>query len=349
MPFTAQELEHAANAAIAFHKDTPKVVSQTLQDKPLYKAMRSAEKTFPGGKDQITCRVKGIYSTTIQGFSADDTVSYGNPANIKQAVYNWYLVHSGITFTMHELLKSGISIVDSTTGEKTSQASRAEKIMLANLLEDKIEDMNEGTERGMNTMFWLDGTQDAELSPGVTSFIVDDPTADLNVGGLNQVTHSWWRNRSSLTINLGAGPETGAVLNTLQYEVRQLRRYGGLKRSKWLAGSDMMDRIEKELKAQGYYTQTGWANKGRIDGSVSDLAFKGNDIDYDPTLDDLGWSKRLYVLDTDAIKPMVIDGEADKDHAPARPENVYAFFRARTWVGGMTCNRRNSSGVYAFA
>lgn len=349
MPFTAQELEHAANAAIAFHKDTPKVQSQTIQDKPLYAAMRRAEKTFPGGKDQITVRVKGIYTTTIQGFTADDSVSYGNPANIKQAVYNWYLIHSGITFTMHELLKSGISVTDTTTGERTSQASRAEKIMLANLLEDKIEDMNEGTERGMNEMFWLDGTQDAELSPGVTSFVVDDPTADLNIGGLNQVLHTWWRNRASLTINLGSGPETGAVLNTLQYEFRQLRRYGGLKRSIWLAGSDMMDRIEKELKAQGYYTQTGWANKGKIDGSVSDLAFKGNDIMYDPTLDDLGWSKRLYVLDTDAIKPMVIDGEADKDHAPARPENVYAFYRARTWVGGLTCNRRNSSGVYAFA
>lgn len=348
MPFTAQELEHAGNAAIEYHWNTPKVRSQTLQDKPLLNKMMAKSKPFPGGKDNITIRVKGLYSTTIQGFSADETVGYNNPANIKQAVYPWKLIHSGISFTMHELLKSGISVVDSTTGEKTSQASRSEKIMLANLLNDKIEDMVEGTDRGMNTMFWNDGTSDPDLVPGITSFIVDDPTAAATVGGLSQTAHTWWRNRADLTISLGAGPETGAVLNTLQYEFRQLRRYGG-KPDTILAGSDMMDRIEKELKAQGYYTDSGWAKSGRIDGSVTDLAFKNVNIEYDPTLDDLGYSKRAYVIDCKTVHPMHIDGENGKDHNPARPETKYVYYRARTWVGGLVCSQRNANGVYAFA
>ena len=348
MPFTAQELENAANAAIEYHWNTPTVRSQTIQDKPLLAKMTSKTKMFPGGKDNITVRVKGIYSTTIQGFTADETVSYNNPANIKSAVFPWKLIHSGISFTMHELLKSGISITDSTTGENTSQSSKSEKIMLANLLNDKIEDMVEGTDRGMNAMFWGDGTADPDLVPGVTSIVVDDPTAAATVGGLSQVAHPWWRNRANLTISLGAGPETGAVLNTLQYEFRQLRRYGG-KPDTILAGSDMMDRIEKELKAQGYYTDSGWANKGKIDGSVSDLAFKNVMIEYDPTLDDLGYSKRAYVLDMRTLHPMVIDGENGKDHAPARPENKYVYYRARTWVGGLVANQRNANGVYAFA
>lgn len=348
MPFTAQELEHAANAAIEFHWNTPKVRSQTIQDKPLLAKMNGKTKTFPGGKDNITVRVKGLYTTTIQGFTADETVSYANPANIKTATYPWKLIHSGISFTMHELLKSGISITDSTTGENSSQASRAEKVMLANLLDDKIEDMREGTDRGMNEMYWRDGTQDADLVPGVLSFVVDDPTAAATVGGLSQTQHTWWQNRADLTINLGASAATGAVLTKLQNEFRQLRRYGG-KPDTMLAGSDMMDRIEQELKAQGYYTDSGWANKGRIDGSVSDLAFKNVMIEYDPTLDDLGYSKRLYVLDSRTIHPMVIDGENGKDHAPARPENKYVYYRARTWVGGLVCNQRNANGVYAFA
>lgn len=348
MPFTAQELEHAANAAIEFHWNTPTVKSQTIQDKPLLGKMMGKVKTFPGGKDNITVRVKGIYTTTIQGFTADEAVSYANPANIKTAVYPWKLVHSGISFTMHELLKSGISITDSTTGEGTSQASRAEKVALANLLNDKIEDMKEGTDRGMNTMFWRDGTQDADLVPGLTSFVVDDPTAPTTVGGLSQVSHPWWRNRASLNITLGASAATGAVLNTLQREMRQLRRFGG-RPDTMLAGSDMMERIEQELKAQGYYTDRGWANIGRIDGSVGDLGFKGVSIEYDPTMDDLGYAKRIYVLDSRSIHPMVIDGENGKDHAPARPENKYVFYRARTWVGGLVCNQRNANGVYGFA
>lgn len=287
MPFTAQEIENAANAVIEYHYKTPQVLSQTLQDKPLLAKMRSSTKTFPGGRDRITFRVKGEYTTNIEGFSGDDSVSYANPANIKEGSVAWYLIHSGISFTMHELLKGGITIADTTTGEKTSTATQAEKIMLANLINDKIEDMVEGTDRGMNAMFWRDGTSDPDLAPGVTYWVVDNPAASAVVGGLSS-SNTWWRNRANLAIALGSGPETGAVLNTLQYEYRQLRRYGGQKKPLWLAGSDMMDRIEKELKAQGYYTDSGWAKSGRIDGSVADLAFKGINIDYDPTLDDLG-------------------------------------------------------------
>lgn len=348
MAFTAGELAHAAAAVIEYHWNTPKVRSQTIQDKPLLAKMEGKSKPFPGGKDTITARVKGVYSSVITGFDSDDEVSYVNPANLLTATAPWKLIHTGISFTMHELLKAGIRITDSTTGEKTSNASRQEKILLANLLTDKIEDMQEGSDRGRNEMYWRDGTQDAKVVPGIKSFVVDDPTATATVLGLPQGTHTWWRNRANLTINLGSGPESGAVLNTLQYEMRQLRRYGG-KPDTMLAGSDMMDRIEKELKAQGYYTDKGWATSGRIDGSVGDLAFKGINIDYDPTLDSLSNAKRLYVLDSRRIYPMHIDGENGKDHTPARPENKYVFYKAKTWVGGLMCDQRNCHGVYAFA
>lgn len=349
MPFTAAEFENIANAAIDYHWNTQNIRSQTIQDKPLLAKMMGKVQTFPGGKENITFRVKGVYTTTIQGFQADDEVSYANPTNIKTGVVPWKLIHSGINFTMDEMLRAGITIADTTTfSGEGSNASRAEKVALVKLLKDKLEDMQEGSDRGLNTMFWLDGTQDSKLVPGLTSYIVDNPTADLNVAGLNQVTHTWWRNRASLSINLGSGPETGAVLNTLQYEMRQLRRYGG-KPDTMLAGSDMLDRIEKELKAKGYYTQNGWAGQGKIDGSVADVAFKGIDIMYDPTMDDLGYSKRLYVIDSRRLYPMSIDGENGKDHSPARPENKYVFYKAKTWVMGLVCDQRNCHGVYAFA
>lgn len=348
MPFTAQELANAANAAIDFHMDRGKVHSQTIQDKPLLAAMRAKTKNFPGGKDNITVRVKGEYSTTIQGFEHDDEVTYGNPANIKEASYPWKLIHSGIKVTTHELLKNGISVVDTNTGENTSRVTNAEAIALANLMEDKTEDMQEGSDRGYNTMFWQDGTQDPKLVPGIKSFIVDTPSAGGVVGGLDPVTYSWWRNRANLTINISGGASTQPVINFLQNEIRQLMRYGGSP-DLWLAGSDMMDQIEKELRANGNYTDTGWAAKGTIDFGMGDLAFKGKRIQYDPTLDDLSEAKRLYAIDTKHIYPMVITGENLKKHAPSRPENKYVFYRAMTWVGGLVCRRRNSSGVYAFA
>lgn len=115
MPFTVQELENITNAALDHHMEKGKVHSQTIQDKPLLRDMRASGKTFAGGKEFLTVRVKGQYTTDIQGFSHDDPVSYGNPANIKTARYPYKLIHSGIQITMDELIRDGITIVDTTT------------------------------------------------------------------------------------------------------------------------------------------------------------------------------------------------------------------------------------------
>lgn len=347
MPFSAQEIENVGQAVLDYHMKTPEVRSQTLQDKPLLKHMRDKEQEFPGGKEEITVRVKGQYTTTIQGFEHDDSVIYRTPANIKTARYPWKLIHSGIQMTMHELLKAGISITDSTTGKGETRHSENEKIVLADLLKDKVEDMVEGTDRGMNEMFWKDGTQDPKVVPGIQSFILDDPTSATVVAGIDQSTNTWWQNRASLNINAGT-PSNQNVVTKLQQEWRQLRRYGG-RPDLVLCGSDFIDAVERELRALGNYTLEGWTSKKNTDASIADISFKGVMFQYDPTLDDMSKSKYCYVLDCRRIFPKVVQGENGKDHRPARPENKYVFYRARTWVGGLVCTQRNAQGVYSIA
>lgn len=344
MPFTAQEIANAANAALDYHLDKGKVHSQSLQTKPLLKALTGKKKTFPGGKENITVRVKGDYTTTIQGFSHDDTVSYANPANIKRAVYPWREIHAGIEVTITELKVDGISVVDSTTSDKTANHSKREATVLANLLDDKIEDMMEGRNRGLNLMAWRDGTQDNKLVPGVKSFVVDDPTAAITVGGIDQGANTWWRNRADLTLTHSSASDQ-MVVQKLRAEYRQLRRYGG-EPDLWLAGSDFLDWLEKELAAKGSYTDTGWAKQGGIDISMADVMFKGKQITYDPTLDDEGESDRLYILDTKAFHPRYMEGEEGKQHTPARPAEKYVMYRAITDTLGIVCRQRNSMGVY---
>ena len=53
-----------------------------------------------------------------------------------------------------------------------------------------------------------------------------------------------------------------------------------------------------------------------------------------------------HLLDTRHIYPMVISGENMKSHAPARPENRYVFYRAKTYAGGLVCDQRNVHGFY---
>ena len=350
MPFTQTELDNIAVAALDFHMQKGTVHKQSIQDKPLLSRLMAKKKTFPGGKDNITLRAKGVYTTTIQGFTHDDTVTYANPANLKEAVFPWKEIHSGISLTLTELKKDGISVVDSATGAKTTQHSQREATALANLLDDKLEDMSEGTNRGMNLMFWRDGSQDAKLVPGIKSFVVDDPTAVTTVGGIPQSTNTWWRNRAGLNIAASVG---GAASQTLILklitEFRQLRRYGG-RPDTALCGSDFLDVLEAEMRAKGIYTQDGWAkNGGKIDVGGADAILKGVTFEYDPTLDDESEAKRCYVLDLKTIFPMVMDGEDNKTHAPARPETKYVIYRAMTWTGGLVCKQRNANGVYSIA
>lgn len=345
MPFTVQELEFATNSAMDYHWNTPEVRAQTLQDRPLLDKMMSKSEAFPGGKEYIDFGVKGDPTTGIQGFEADDTVSYGNPTPGKRGKAPWKLIHAGIKITLHELAKDGISIVDSANGKGERMHSQREKTALANMLKEKLWDMSEGTDRDMNEMFWMDGTSDSKLVPGIRSFVLDDPTTASVVLGIDQSANTWWRNRASLSLNAGT-PANQVVVTKLQQEWRQLRRYGG-RPDLVLAGSDFLDAIEKELRSKGNYTDQGWNSTRATDASIADVSFKGVKFIYDPTLDDMSRAKYCYVLDTRHIKPMHIEGEDWKDHMPARPENKYVIYRAKTWMGGLICDQRNCHGVYS--
>lgn len=343
--FTIGEIENIANSALDFFLDRRKVEAQTLQDKPLLKALREVEETFPGGKEFLTGAVKGEYTTTIQGFVNDDTVGYSNPTNTKRYNYPWKLIHAGISFSMHELAKDGISVTDTTTGKSTSEHSDRELTALVNILDEKFEDMQEGYDRGFNNMYWNDGTTDANLIPGLRSFILDDPTSATVVGGIDQSANTWWRNRASLALSVTT-PANLVILTKLQNEWRQLRRYGG-RPNKVLCGSSWIEAMENELRSKGNFTLEGWTSKSKTDGSLADITFKGVNFEYDPTLDDLGYAKYCYVLDTRFIRPKVIEGEKDKKHNPARPTSKYVFYRAMTYMGGLVCKKRNAQAVYS--
>lgn len=343
MPFSAVELDNIANSVLDFHvRGAAK--SQIIQDRPLYNDLMAGKKTFPGGKDYITEPVKGVYTTSLQGYTHDDSVTFQNPANTKRTSVSWYEMSGGISLTHTELHKAGISVTD-TNGEGTSNHSGQELIQLTNLLDEKFEDMDEGTKRSMAEIMWRDGTQDAKVYPGITSFITTAPTTGTTFG-IDRAANSWWRNRASISIDSSTATNQNLV-NTLQQEIRQLRRYTKNPKHKMYAGSTLLDAFEKELRSKGNYTLEGWMKGNAVDAGMADVMFKGIMLQYEPLLDDLGFAKRLYVLDLNAIKLKPMEGEEWKMHKPARPPEKYVMYRAVTWVGALCANQLNSSGVYA--
>lgn len=348
MSFTIAQLENIANASLDFYlKGQP--LSQEIQDKPLLAAMKSAQKTFPGGRGDIKGNVKADYTTAFSGYSHDDTVSYSNPANIKQFSYEWFELHAGISLTLTELKKDGISITDTTTGEGTSNHSGREMTAISNLLEDKLEDMDEGMARSMNELNHLDGTQSAKVFAGLQHLVADAPTTGV-VGGIDAAQNTWWRNRAAT----GASKVTHSVsLQTLtkflRAEARQIRRYGG-KTNLIIAGSGFIEKLEAEIHEKGTYTQEGFMKGGATEIGMPDISMRGvGSIKYDPTLDDLDRENFAYFLDTRHLYPYVMQDEDMKKHSPARPHDKYVLYRGVTWTGTMICRKRNAQAVYEAA
>ena len=345
MPFTIGQLENIANSALDFYiKGQP--LSQQLQEKPLLAAMRAAQKTFPGGKGEIKGNVKADYTTSFEGYSHDDTVTYRNPANIKQFTYDWKELHAGINLTMTELKHDGISVSDSTTGEGTSNHSGRELTAISNILQDKLEDMDEGMAQSMNEIEWEDGTASSKLFAGVTHFIADDPTTGV-VGGIDRAANTWWRNRSAVGSSKTTHSVSAQTLTKfLRAEVRQLRRYGG-KPNLVLAGSGFIEKLEAEIHEKGTYTQSGFMASGATEIGLPDISMRGvGKIMYDPTLDDLDRENFCYFIDTRYIYPYVMEGEDMKKHSPARPPEKYVLYRGVTWTGTMIARKLNAHGVY---
>lgn len=342
MPLTQAVIDNVANAAIDFHFERGQVHNQHIQDKPLLRALRAAQKTFPGGKGEITVRPVFETQSTIEGFDSDDTLTFTNPTPIKEARYPWKMIHCGIEMTTNELLKDGISVVD-TNGKDTVRHTQRELTALANILETKLSDMSEGWASGMNLMFWRDGTQDAKEVAGVRYFISDDPTTGV-VGGIDRANVSKWRNVSlagANAINTG----TTSLVRELQKKVRQLRRFGNPKHL-ILCGSAFMDQLEKEVYDKGTFTQTGFSDKRDI--GIGKLSLQGlGTFEYDPTLDDMSLEKYGYFIDTRAFKLMPIEGEDMKKHFPARPHDKMVVYRSMTWAGAFIAKQLNTSMVAA--
>jgi len=345
MAFTATELAHIEASVIDYHQKGWK--DQTLQDRPLFDALTKAPKTFGAGKDNITARVSGSFDVTMEGYAHDDEQNYSNPATLKQAQTPWREVGAGISTTLTELKKYGVTVVDSMNSARTTTHSDAEMAALVDVIEYKNSQLNEGARRSLAEMFWRDGTQDAKAIPGILSFILDSPSTGTTFG-IDRAANSWWRNRASLAIDSSTASNQNLV-NTLQKEFRQLRRYAASPKHVFLAGSDFMDAFEKELRSKGNYTLEGWANQKMIDASVADIAFKGIKIQYEPLLDDLSRAKYGYVLDMSAIKLWQMEGEWMKNHTPARPPEKYVMYRAITCTGAILASQLSSSGVYSIA
>lgn len=354
MAFTAGELTNIANSALDYFMNKGEQFKQSIQNKPVLDMMESKAKTFSGGKGEISLGVVGAFGAggtndSLKGYTHDDTVNFYTPANNLRVSFPWREHHIGLTLTHTELKIDGLSVTD-TNGGNTSAHSERDMHVLVGLLESKLFDFGEQYARSLNALLWGDGTADAKGLAGLRAAIVANPTTGT-YGGLNRATYEWWRNRARTAAHAGAGG-TGAVtsattsggvlVQTLQQDMRQLRRFGA-RPDTFLAGSDFISAMETEMRANGYYTQTGF--RGVQDAAMGGMKFDGLTVTYDPTLDDLSLAKRAYIFDSRHIYLMKMQNEWKRQHTPARPPNQFVLYRSVTCTGQVVAQQLNGAEV----
>lgn len=363
MPFSAAELANIANSALDFYLNKGDLHTNNVQNKPLVRAFDANARNFSGGAGAVSIGVKsGQGGPALQGYTHDDSVGYSNPTPAKRLSFSWKEHHQGLGLTHTELKHDGITVTESGADQSTSNKDGREEHALANLLEEKLEVMGESYMAGWNSLLIGDGSGDAKALAGVGAFILDDP-ADGATGGLNRTTNAWWRNRAATTAADGAGTgfapiasspsNGGALLQFLQREKRQLMRYaqGGVKHF-CICGSDFMNAMEIELRANGLYSQRGFNERSAVDGSMATdegVPFGKWNFIYDPTLDDLSKPKRAYIIDMKNIMLLYMAGEKMKKASPPRPYDRYVMYRGVTTTAVMVARQLNTSAVYDIA
>jgi hypothetical protein len=333
------------SAALIFYMKG-KTLSQTTEDKPTLAKFRSTAKTFPSGKSfQISEPVQGAYMSDVPGFFAgytqDQQLAFTQAQNILRLVYTGYEMHAGLAITWTELKEDGITITDNN---KMSNHSDRAATVLTDLLENRLQDFGESYDRGENFTLWKDGSQDPLVTPGILSILTDNPAAG-STGGLSRVTYPWWQHRVNLALTTSAENQT--LTRYLRTDQRQLRRFGG-KPDFLVCGSKFIDALELEVQAKGSYTLEGFKNEGNTDIGMADISMRGvGKFKYDPTLDDLGFSNRCYMIDTRRLRMRPMQGEDKKMITPERPYNYMVFFRSITSTFAVTMTQLNSCAVYA--
>lgn len=277
------------------------------------------------------------------GIAGSDTLVFKSSSGAIQTSCPVRWMHCGFEITHDELLYQGIHVSKDNSTKSTAE----DKSKLLELLETRKADYMESLMYSRNRTLWLDGTQDAKAIAGIKSIITDDPTVGTRLG-IDAGANIWWRHVARTGVG-GALPklvyskDNQTMTETLLQDMRILTTYGG-NPDVCLGGSDFCNAIEREARAKGQITMTGWANaKTNVD--VKGVKVGSLEIEYDPTLDQLGESKRCYMWDSNHLHLRPQKMEWGKVTNQNQPADQFVMLISTTDRGTISCNQMDCNYV----
>ena len=227
---------------------------------------------------------------------------------------------------------------------------------ILSLLESKTKQAEMGIQEFFNKRFLVgaggSSITTAYSSPVNGSSFVDplpllvkfDPTTSTVVGNINQLTYSWWRNRTST--------QAGTTYKAFLQELRKLR----LLCSRGPGGGPNLHLVDEDV-----YTlyEAALADKHqnpsyqKADIPFENIGFYGQPVTHDEIVPDVsGGSETLsttsgswFMLNTEFIQFKVHKGTNFTPTPFTKPENQDAKVAHILWLGGVGVSNRRKQGV----
>jgi len=350
MAFTVADLtDNAVFLLDKFKRNKkPEDIIIHTRNKPLLRKLLDGKEEYGSGKDNFSEPVQGALMSDTAGMYAgvqgDDTLTFTGPANAVDTAFPFRMMWAGLQMTRDDLMKHGIDVVPNSMNLQFT-AEDANK--LADFMGTKQRDFEESKAVSRNAMLWGDGTGDTKAIAGLQSIITLDPTAGT-CGGISRAS-GWWQHIARTGVG-GALPKVsyskaGQTLTaTLDTDFRNLGVYGAVT-DVWLAGGDYIDAVKSEMRAAGQQTVTGWADS-KTGILIKGIKVGSYEIEHDPTLDLLGFSKRLYAFPSSAIKLRPMKGHWDRNEARNEPADQLLYLIGTIDRGTLSQNQPDGCLVH---
>jgi len=244
------------------------------------------------------------------------TVSLNDYEFLTDALYDWrYLVAPLVRFGTDDQKNRGKAKIMSLMNQKMDNAQMS--------LEDTLE----------STL--TAGAATGDEFDGLQHLIQDDPTVSSSPGGINQSTHSWWRNKTKNMTGVSFGTNGVAEMVTMLNNCGQNKK------------SDRPDLILSDQTTYERYEEEAYGKLDLQDTRMAELGFdsqkfKGTTWIWSPTL-----SQRMYFMNTNYLKFIYDPGlYFDMTEWKPIPEQVNDKAAQIVTACGLTTNRRRVQGVF---
>lgn len=212
------------------------------------------------------------------------------------------------------------------------QVLNSGKAQVVDLVEARIKQLQAQLRNTASTSLYSDGTgSSGKEFGGLRLIVADDPTAAGTVGGINQVTNSFWRNKFS----------AAAATTSLTIKARMNAMWLSTVRGKdavdlILGDDDMYTYYETSLQEQARFTSPKMADAG-----FTSLKYKDADVVFDDACPD----KHMYFLNTDSLAFRYAPNRWFEVGDAQKVLNA-DYSVTPIWVmGNLTCNERARNGV----